>query len=54
LQNQLLLVVIAVHFPRSFCISSAKLVLVLTIESLLHIGGLHYEQENILTPEEKS
>lgn len=53
MQNQLLLVVFTVLFPRYFCMSSAKLLIVSATEPLLDIGGLQHEQVNILRSEEK-
>lgn len=51
LQNQLLLMVFAIPYTR--CVSSAKLIIVLTVESLLHIDGLLYKQANVMRSEEK-
>lgn len=51
LQNQLLLAVLVMPFLRSFCVSSAKLMIALAME--LHIGGLLYEQVNVMRSEER-
>lgn len=53
LQNQLLLVVLTIPFPRYFYMNSAKLIIISATESLLDIDGLQNEQVTILTSEEK-